>query len=1037
MSPARKLCAAACLTAVFLLTPLAAGQSQSIQDRITEYENKLAEARATHRNADEGVDLVVLGFLHRQAGEVQKALSCLNEALQIEQSANNKAGQALALSNIGRVYSDTGEDQKALELFQKALAIWESLAVKPGEALSFNSIAQSYKNLGEHVKSLDALDQAVLIWNHLGDRGNSKRMLSPKERLHNIGQWRALKELNDALPADVKEQLGREGEANTYDLLGQTHSTMGRGTEALNELNHALQLWQEAGQKSGEALTLNNMGRAYADLGQKQTALDAFNRALQIWRVLGNRQGEALTLDSIGRLYRDLGLQQSALDYYKQALPIFRETSTKAGEGLALNDIGRAYADVGKTQEAIEYSQQALSSWRECENLRGEAMTLNNMGRDYFDLGMVDKSLEFDMRALRLWRKVNDRRGESLAYMTIGWAQYQLKQWDQALVSELVALALAKQADDPEIEGGIETALMIGFRAQHHPAVAIFFGMEATTAFQKISKNISELDKDLQAGFAQSKSMTYRILAQLLIEAGRLGESEQIIDMLKEQELKDVVRGAPSTTEAKLVPVSFTSAQQKAQTEMAGLDRPVQAFDEKSVEAAGLDEKSSLSPSEDSRLKELSASIERGRIAILAGFAASVLVPLEQQTANSETVSDSSTQSYLQNTLSKLGPRAIGIRLFLGDNHAYEILVTGDRRKCVTLIATSSEIRSEAIQALKLLVSHNADPKPQLIKLYSMIVAPVEGDLKQIEDANRAAPEALTLLWSLDDAVRYLPMAALYDGHQFMLERFNNVLFTPESYGHMLDTPLSNSATTSVLAMGLSKSYGGLPALPGVLPELNSIVHDPSLPESHGPMSGKLLPDDQFTLASLQAELRSGNRFPIVHIASHFVVEAGNDGGPYLMLGGEDAGSDKGFPWHLSDMENSAIAFHGTKLLTLSACSTGKEYTSRNGIEMDSLGMVAQQKGAEAVLASLWDVNDASTSRLMSDFYSRWLKSPAEGKGEALRQAQLALLRNSEVTNARAQRGFEAASEDRTVPKPTNYSSPYYWAPFVLVGNYK
>jgi CHAT domain-containing protein len=137
-------------------------------------------------------------------------------------------------------------------------------------------------------------------------------------------------------------------------------------------------------------------------------------------------------------------------------------------------------------------------------------------------------------------------------------------------------------------------------------------------------------------------------------------------------------------------------------------------------------------------------------------------------------------------------------------------------------------------------------------------------------------------------------------------------------------------------------------------------------------------------------------------------------------------------------MENSTIAFRGTRLLTLSACSTGKNYTSRNGVEMDSLGMVAQQKEAEAVLATLWDVNDASTSRLMSDFYARWLKDPAAGKGEALRQAQLALLNSATgVTDERSQRGFEAATENPAAPAQSRYSHPYYWAPFVLIGNFR
>ena len=177
-----------------------------------------------------------------------------------------------------------------------------------------------------------------------------------------------------------------------------------------------------------------------------------------------------------------------------------------------------------------------------------------------------------------------------------------------------------------------------------------------------------------------------------------------------------------------------------------------------------------------------------------------------------------------------------------------------------------------------------------------MVVAPIEGELKTAgAQPRRAERRVPTLLWSLDDALRYLPMAALYDGQHYMVERFNNVLFTPESYGHMTDSPLTNGTAPSVLAMGLSKSYGGLPALPGVMPELDAVVHDPAVPESHGPMEGKLLPNEQFTLAALKTELGAGKSFPVVHIASHFVVETGSGEEPYLMLGGEDAGDAKGY----------------------------------------------------------------------------------------------------------------------------------------------
>ncbi len=402
-----------------------------------------------------------------------------------------------------------------------------------------------------------------------------------------------------------------------------------------------------------------------------------------------------------------------------------------------------------------------------------------------------------------------------------------------------------------------------------------------------------------------------------------------------------------------------------------------------------------------------------------------------------------STKSLLQDSLAKLGPRVMGIRLLLGEDHAYAIVVTADTRKKFELKATPADIRSRTFDALKALGTPASDPRPQLTQLYSMIVAPLEDELKALEAAPGAQGSVPTLLWSLDDALRYVPMGALYDGNHYLVERFHNVLFTPESYGHMTDSPIQNGNPPSALAMGLSKSYGGLPALPGVMPELDAVVHDPSAPESHGPMDGKLLPNEQFTLAALKTELGAGKGFPVVHIASHFVLVAGSGDEPFLMMGGDNTGDANGFEWNLSDMENSPVAFHGTRLLTLSACSTAKDYKSRNGLEMDSLGMVAQQKDAEAVLATLWDVNDLSTSRIMSDFYSRWVKNPADGKAEALRQAQLAFLHGSLPRQTAPRRAVEAAAASKPSGNAAQssgslgYAHPYYWAPFVLIGNFQ
>jgi CHAT domain-containing protein len=803
-----------------------------------------------------------------------------------------------------------------------------------------------------------------------------------------------------------------------------------------------LVIWRETGNRAGEALSLNNMGRTYSDLGQKAKTLESYNQALVIWREVGNLQGQASSLDDLGRVYSDLGQKQTALDYFNQGLPVWRQSGNRNGEALDLNDIGRAHADLGQTQQAVDFYNQSLSIWRAVGNRRGEAMTMSNLGRAYLDLGQADKSLDTELASLPVWREVKEGRGEAMALGLIGMAYAKLGQSQTAFPYSFAALNFAKSAGDPDLQGGIDTAMMVGFERQHRPEVAIFFGLDAVNSYQQIRKNISGLDKDLQAGFAQSRASTYRILAELLVETGRLGEAEQVLDLLKEQELKDVVRGATPDAAAKVEPLRLSDAQQKAQSELDSQQQKTIALEEMSLQYAALHAKASRTPDEEAQLKGLSASLEQGIAEILNYFNNTVCAELERKPApgqeSANLAGEDSRQSYLQNTLAKLGPRVLGIRILLGEDHVYAIVVTATARKEVELKATPAELRSKVFEVLENLAARDADPKPLLSQLYAMVVAPVDDELKTIETPPAARGGVPTLLWSLDDALRYLPMAALYDGHRYMLERFNNVLFTPESYGHMADLPLASGSAPSVLAMGLSKSYGNLPALPGVMPELESVVHDPAVPESHGPMEGKLLPNDQFTLAALKTELGAGTGFPVVHIASHFVVETGSGAEPFLMLGGENSGESHGYEWNLSEMEHSTVAFHGTRLLTLSACSTAMDYKTRDGTEMDSLGMIAQQKDAEAVLATLWDVNDTSTSRLMSEFYSRWLKDPSSGKAEALRQAQLALLKGPDASpGGRSQRGLETVEEPSAAAHQAGYSHPFYWAPFVLIGNYQ
>jgi CHAT domain-containing protein len=990
--------------ALTLAAAVAPGHAQSspLPEQINEHEAKLAAARTAQDARTEAVELNTLGNLYRQIGQPQKALDDCNQALQIEQTGGSQAGAALTQNLMGRIYTDLGDEQKALDLFNQTLPVWQALGSRLGQANTLNGMGRAYNDLGQREKALDLLNQALPIWREVGNR---------------------------------------MGEASTLDNLGKTYADMGRGEQALPYFNQALPLWREVGERGGEALSLNNMGRAYADLGRKQDALEAFNQALAIWRALGNRQGEALTLNNTGRLYRDLGQQQTALDYYNQALPIWRETGNRNGQALALNDIGSAYAYMGQPRKALDYFAQALAIWRETGNRRGEAMTLTDIGWNESELGDAPKAMDADAQALPIWREVEDRRGQALALMMIGRAWFQLQQLDKALVSDLAALSLARAAGDPEMEGDIEAALMYGFRSSQLPQQAILFGVDAVNAYQQIRRNMGGLDKELQTGFVQSKSSTYRMLAELLVEQDRLAEAEQVLDLLKEQELKEVVRGAGESAESQGQPLKLAENQQKAQSELESEEGAATTLTDMSVEFAALQAKTTRTPEEDARRKTLEANIEAQNSQV-ADFFRNTIYPELAQKAGTENANlllsqEKADVSRLQNTLAGLGPHVLGIRLLLGQDRAYAIVVTAQARKKFELTCTPAALRDKVLEVRNDLRTPASDPRPHLAELYAMVVVPFAAELAALERVPGDSGRVPTLLWSLDGVLRYVPMAALYDGHRYMVERFNNVLFTPESYGHMTSSG-ADRPDLRVLAMGLSRSYGGLPALPGVMPELEAVAHDPAVPASHGPLDGLLLPDEHFTYDALKTELGTGSGFPVVHIASHFVLETGSGREPYLMLAGESASVPEGFALTLSKLEDSTITFHGTRLLTLSACSTAQGDVAGDGLEMDSLGMIAQQKDAEAVLATLWDVNDLSTSRIMSDFYARWLKNPADGKAEALRQAQLALLHGVTAAQTGATgRGLQAEDNPQPASQPHDYSRPYYWAPFILIGNFQ
>ena len=342
------------------------------------------------------------------------------------------------------------------------------------------------------------------------------------------------------------------------------------------------------------------------------------------------------------------------------------------------------------------------------------------------------------------------------------------------------------------------------------------------------------------------------------------------------------------------------------------------------------------------------------------------------------------------------------------------------------------------------------DPRPLGRELYDILVKPVQKDLD--------AAGAKTLLWSLDGTLRYIPVNALWDGSQYLVQKYQNVIVTSTTR-QSLQAPVNND--WQVLGGGVTKASQvtdpnttqkvSFDELKGVAGELSSIITDGSA--KTGEMPGTKLLDAAFNEDALKQELSqtSGGqrKFNVVHFATHFRL--GNDtSDSFLLLGNNKILS-------LAEIADTPeIDLTDVELVTLSACNTGfggletkGDLTEKNGKEIDSLAQFIELRGARSVMASLWPVVDESTAHLMSEFYRLKKEDPALSKAEALRQAQIQLLTGqikaaATAGNGKGKRSDPIALDDEgaNMPKftvdPTKpFAHPHYWASFVLIGNWR
>jgi CHAT domain-containing protein len=324
------------------------------------------------------------------------------------------------------------------------------------------------------------------------------------------------------------------------------------------------------------------------------------------------------------------------------------------------------------------------------------------------------------------------------------------------------------------------------------------------------------------------------------------------------------------------------------------------------------------------------------------------------------------------------------------------------------LIATATQFRQEVSDVSKL---SQANYMQSSQKLYQALIKPIEAEL----EANNID----ILVFSMDSGLRLLPLAALNDGKQFLIEKYA-VALVP-SFG-LTDTRYVNLNKSSILAMGASE-FAEQAALPTMPVELETIVSKPR--------QGEVFINEQFTISNFKTQNSRQTSFPIIHLGTHAQFKTGDVDDSYIQFYDDKLRISQ--LQQLSDDLGWNSDATPVELLVLSACETAI------GDQKAELGFagLAVQAGVKSALASLWYVSDLGTLGLMGEFYDQLDGSLI--KAEALRQTQLNMLHgNVKVDNQQVK-----LSNGKSLALPKDFPSgtlslahPYFWSSFTLIGNW-
>jgi CHAT domain-containing protein len=827
-------------------------------------------------------------------------------------------------------------------------------------------------------------------------------------------------------------QQGLEAFANQGDSLNQAlvlrylslaYQQLGQWSEGEEAIAQSLKLLDNQKNTADTqayldvfAKALNTQGRLQSAKGQWSEAIETWKRAAATYEKAGNKTGVIGSLINHAQALQALGLSSQAEAELIQVEQILQQQSDPELKVTGLQNLGQALRRVGNLSKSQEVLQKSLEVAKEFQLSKA-------LGSALLELGNTERAL--GNRAIAIGKEEDEKKHTQAA---IAFYQQAADSPTLRLQAELNLLSLLVET------GKWSEAAKLGSTIQ--PAIASLPPSRTNIYAQlNFARSLTKLGaKDWGVGRREDTSSAFggqtepgstspSSIAQILATAvqqarslkDRRAESYALGQLGGLYELTKQWSDAQDLTQQALLladEIQSPDIRYRWEWQLGRLSekrgdrkRAIAAYEEavktlKSVKSDLLTINSDVQFS----FRDNVEPIHRKLVDLLLRSEGNSQ-PSQENLKQAIEVIDSLQLAELENFLScnlsqtvqldqdidKVDQKAAFIYpIILEDRLEVISKFPGQSLKQHVTFVKQAEVEKTAIELRRNILRRN---RPEVViekaaQLYEWLISPLEQDLKN-------SSEVKTLVFVLDGVLRNIPMSVLYDrkGQEYLMQKPYAIALVPGL--QLFDLRPLQRERLKVLTAGVSekqdiegRKFDELPNVVEELQQVGSVVPSESL----------LNP--KFTEANLQQQIESG-AFSTVHIATHGKFSSDPEETFILAYNELLKSNDLNNLLRINNQSPSSII----ELLVLSACETAQ------GDNRATLGLagIAVRAGARSTLSTLWQVSDRSTAALMEQFYKE-LTKPEVTKAEALHQAQLAVFKQ--------------------------YKAPYYWAPYVLVGNW-